>query len=415
MAHQPQLYDLVEELDRCTNCGLCHGICPVYLLTGDEWTSARGKINLLRGLISGELIPTHRLVDVFNQCLLCYGCQSVCPAGVRTENLWIAAREILAREVGQTFAKKVAFRGFLGKPGMMKWGLKLARLTQTLLFPNKLQYRHLPSGLTIPRLGSRTLLDDLPDRVPAVQHPPKGRIGYFVGCMSNYLLPDIANSAIRVLSQLGYEVVIPHDQICCGAPAFNNGDFHTARKLAQWNMDVYLRANVDMIVTADATCGGAFTHEYSQLFGEDDPRYREFRSRCPEILTLVAQRIGEYKSSLQPMHQQVTIHDSCHLCHTQGVTVAPREIVEAIPGVEIVEKVRSEHCCGFGGSFTVLFPELADGITARRIEEIAKTGVKTVVSSSPGCILKLKEQVDRQGLDLHILHPLELLDQSFRG
>ena len=415
MPDELNIDDLIQELERCNNCGLCHGICPVYLMTGDEGTSARGKINLLRALHAGEIEPNWHIVDVFNQCLLCYGCQSVCPVGIRTEKLWITAREILARQVGQTLAKRVAFQGFLGRSGMMKFALALIRAFQWLLFPKRVQYKHLPSGLTIPRLSSRTLLDGLPEQVPAATDPPLGRVGDFVGCMSNYLLPDIARSAIQVLSKLGYEVVIPHDQLCCGAPAFNNGDFKTARKLARWNIDVFMRANVDMIVTADATCGGAFTHEYEQLFGEDDPTYREFKARCPQILTLVAQRLDALRPELHPMKEHVTIHDSCHLCHTQGVTDEPRQILEAIPGMELVEKVRSDHCCGFGGSFMVMYPEVSDSITSKRMEEAVKTGVSTLVSSSPGCILKLKEQADRQGLDLRVLHPLELLDRSLKA
>jgi glycolate oxidase iron-sulfur subunit len=404
--------NMVSELDRCINCGLCHGICPVYLMTGDEHTSARGKINLLRAMLSGELTPNSHLVDMFNECLLCYGCQSVCPAGVKTEKLWIASREFLAREVGLSLAKKVAFRGFLGHPGLFRLGLNIVRTMQGLAYPKRIQYKHLPSGLTIPRLSSRTLLDELPERVSAVKEPPIGRIGYFVGCMCNYLVPEVAQSAIRVLSKLGYEVVIPKDQLCCGAPAFNNGDFKTARKLGRWNIEVFLRAGVDMIVTADSTCGGAFTHEYGQLFGEDDPRYREFKKRCPELLTLVAQNLDRYTSSLNPLHEQVTVHDSCHLRHTRGVTEAPRRLVSAIPGVEITEKVRSDHCCGFGGSYMVFFPETSENITSARINEMVKTGAKTVVASSPGCILKLKEQADRQGEKLRVVHPLELIDES---
>jgi glycolate oxidase iron-sulfur subunit len=407
--------EFVQELDRCINCGLCHGICPVYLMTGDEYTSARGKINLLRAMLSGDLTPNSHIVDMFNECLLCYGCQTVCPAGVKTENLWITSREILAREVGQSLAKKVAFRGFLGRPAMLRLGLNLIRAFQALVYPKRIQYKHLASGLTIPRLSSRTLLDDLPDRMPAAQDPPIGRVGFFVGCMCNYLLPEVANSAIRVLSKLGYEVIIPKDQLCCGAPAFNNGDFDTARKLGRWNIDVFLRSGVDMIVTADGTCGGAFTHEYSKLFGDDDPSYREFKKRCPELLTLVSQRIGEHASDMATINEEVTIHDSCHLTHTRGITDAPRRLIDAIPGTQITEKVRSNHCCGFGGSYQVMYPETSETITSARIQEALKTGAATIVASSPGCILKLREEADRERLGLKVEHPLEMLDRSLKG
>jgi len=414
MSHFYDSDDFIAELDRCINCGVCHGICPVYLMTGDEYTSARGKINLLRAMMSDDLTPNSHIVDMFNECLLCYGCQTVCPAGVKTEKLWIASRNFLAREVGQPWSKQVAFRGFLAQPGMLRLGLALMRAVQVLTYSRKLRYKHLRSGLTIPRLSSKALLDDLPEMIPAVQDPPIGRVGFFVGCMCNYFVPEVAHSAIRVLSKLGYDVVIPKEQLCCGAPAFNNGDFKTARKLARWNIDVFLRAGVDMFVSADGTCGGAFTHEYAQLFGEDDPTYREFKMRCPELLTLVAQRLNEHQRQLRPINERVTIHDSCHLTHTRGVTDAPRRLVNAIPGVQVVEKVRSNHCCGFGGSYNVYFPQTSEAITSARLDEALKTGAEVMVASSPGCVLKLREQADRQGFRLKVLHPLELLDESLR-
>jgi glycolate oxidase iron-sulfur subunit len=415
MMEQTALDDMVSELDRCTNCGLCHGICPVYLVSGEESTSARGKINLLRALHAGELAPNAHLVDIFNRCLLCYGCQSVCPAGVRTENLWISSREFLARRVGQSLAKKVVLAGFLARPEWMRLVLKLVGILQAITFSRKIQYRHLPSGLTIPRLSSKTLLDDLPERIPAATMPALGRVGYFVGCMSNYLLPGIANSAIRVLSKLGYEVVIPHQQVCCGAPAFNNGDFKSARKLALWNIRVFLDAKVDMIVTPDATCGGAFTHEYGKLFDSSDPDYQQFKNRCQEIMSLVSRRLSDRAIPLHPVEELITIHDSCHLTHTQGMKEAPRTLLQAIPGVEIAEKLRSNHCCGFGGSYMVLYPNESENITGLRISEILKTGAATVVASSPGCILKLREQADRERVALRVVHPLELLDESLKA
>jgi glycolate oxidase iron-sulfur subunit len=405
----------MQDLDRCINCGLCHGICPVYLTTGEESTSARGKINLLRAIYEGEIRPNAHLVHIFNRCLLCYGCQSVCPSGVLTENLWITSREFLARQVGQSLAKKLAFQGFLGKPGLLKIALNVLRAVQSLIFPKGIQYKHLRTGLTIPKLSSKTLLEYLPERVPATCDPPVGRVGYFVGCMSNYLLPDIAYATISVLSKLGYEVVIPHQQLCCGAPAFNNGDFKTARKLAQWNINVFLDAGVDMVVSADGTCGGAFTHEYEKLFGEDDPKYKEFKMRCSELLTLIAKRLESMQPKRTPIPTSVTIHDSCHVTHTQGITDAPRQLMQAIPGVDITEKVRSDHCCGFGGSFNVMFPDIANEITALRVNEMTKTDAQVVVASSPGCILKLREQMDKQGLDIKVMHPLELLDESLSG
>lgn len=415
MAYLSVIEDMQQDLDRCINCGLCHGICPVYLMTGEESTSARGKINLLRALYSGELRPNSYLVHIFNRCLLCYGCQSVCPSGVLTENLWITSREFLARQVGQSLAKRVAFQGFLGQPGLLKIALKIVRAVQSLTFLKGIRYKHLPSGLTIPKLSTKTLLDTLPERVPATCDPPIGRVGYFMGCMSNYLLPDIAYAAISVLSKLGYEVIIPRQQLCCGAPAFNNGDFKTARKLAQWNINVFLDEDVDVVVSADGTCGGAFTHEYEKLFGENDPKYREFKSRCSELLTMIMKRLNILQPDRTPINKSVTIHDSCHLTHTQGITDAPRKLMEAIPGVEVVEKVRSDHCCGFGGSFNLMFPDIAEEITSQRVTEVTKTDAQLVVASSPGCILKLREQVDRQKLDIKVMHPLELLDESLNG
>lgn len=397
--------ETLAELDKCAACGVCHTVCPVYNLTGDDSLCARGRIHILRALASGELDPGKVGRNIFDRCLLCYACATACPSGVRTDRIWIQAREFFARQTGGGI-KGAALKS-ISKGDALNRLLKLGKGAQKIA-PT---LRKSVGGKFRPLLQERFLIDLLPETIPP-EGERKHRVGYFIGCVSNFFLGEIGLAAAEVLSALGCEVVIPKGQVCCGAPAFNNGEMEAAKALARRNVEVFLEAGVDIITSADATCGGSFTHEYNQLIG-GEPAFEEFSAKYREIHGLILE-LG-LPEKMKEIPAKVTYHDSCHLRHTQGVREAPRKILKALPGVDFREMADSELCCGFGGSFSLFHSGDSTKISGEKMDNAAASGAEEIAAGSPGCILKLKEEAFARRIPVKVKHTLELVAERLNS
>ncbi len=405
----PEIERHRAELEKCVTCGICHPVCPTYLLSHRELLSPRGRIVLLRRLLAGDIQPAEISANAFDFCTLCYACQTVCPAGVRTDSLFIAARSDLAASNGIDKRKQQIF-DLLEKPNRVNQVISLVSLAQKIV--GRKIVEKLAGGMAVPELRTRPYLRELPSKYEAFGSC-KLRVGLLLGCVSNYVDEHPARAVIEVLRRLGAEVVIPPGQMCCGAPAFNNGDFESARRLAKINLQIFSEADVDWIVSPDATCGGAFRHEIPMLL-EDDDEFSELAVKIAEktidFASFVVDKLDpKFPESIHgPLN--ITIHDSCHLTHTQKAQGKVRELLSRLPGVKIVEMAESTLCCGFGGSFSVGYPEQAEKWSKRKIQNILDSKVSTAVVGSPGCIIQLKQIVDRDSRNrINLKHPAEVI------
>jgi len=405
----PDIARHAAELDKCVTCAVCQSVCPSFQLSGLERLSPRGRIVLLRRLLAGDIEPEQISPDAFDFCTLCYACQTACPAGVETDLLFIAARKTLADANGIPRAKRVVF-STLEKPERVNLAVTAGSIAQKVV--GRRAVNALAGGMAVPPLRFRPLLRELADVIEPVGRR-RARVGLFVGCMANYVSNGPARASVEVLRRLGVEVVIPKRQVCCGAPAFNNGDFETARRLARRNLDIFREADVDAIISPDATCGGAFRHEYPELLSAD----KKYSAVAEEMAWLSVDWASFVLMQLDPTFPEtkqppliVTVHDSCHLAHTAGTHGNVREVLQRLPGVTIVEMEESTGCCGFGGSFSSIYPEESERWQRRKIGHIADTRAEVAVAASPGCIATLRETMARgEGPNIRLLHPAELI------
>jgi glycolate oxidase iron-sulfur subunit len=397
------------EVAKCTSCGLCKDVCPVFGLTHREAESPRGKINLLRALMDEAVDPAETSVDIFNRCLLCYACQDACPAGVQTERVWISAREILADEVGRPFAKSFILRRILPDRKLLNMAMFIGRRLPGNADSVKYQ------NLILPRPASRRLDRHLPE-ILEPQGKLIGTVAFFPGCLISHVFPGLGVQTAQVLTHLGYRVITPLDRVCCGAPAFNNGDLATGRKLAQRNLSLFTSLDVDAVLSPDATCGGAFSHEYDLLFPEGSNwrmDYLAFKDRVLNLGEFLEKAILQQAAlSFKPLPYKLTVHDSCHLKYLQHKANVPRRLLDFIPGLKIIENPQSGLCCGFGGSYSALFPNESRAITRRKLNDLRASGSNVVMVGSPGCLWKMRSEAALLGLDLKIVHYVELLWES---
>jgi glycolate oxidase iron-sulfur subunit len=223
--------------------------------------------------------------------------------------------------------------------------------------------------------------------------------------VQRFFFPHVNELTARLLSIAGYEVVIPRRQGCCGALDLHAGRLDAAR---QWARDLLATfdGQVDLVVANAAGCGSAM-REYAHWL-DDDPRALAFSRAVRDVSELLV----DADLPLRRMEETVAYHDPCHLVHGQRVRVQPRALLKKIPGLRLVDLPESDLCCGSAGVYNILEPEMADQLLELKMERIAETGARIVVTGNPGCLLQLAKGVRQRGLRVELLHPVELLDRA---
>ena len=218
----------------------------------------------------------------------------------------------------------------------------------------------------------------------------------------------------RVLDANGLEIVSAAGQRCCGALHSHGGDLEGARTLARRNIDVFEEAGVDAIAINAAGCG-AQIKEYGELL-HDDPSYAERASRVAEM----ARDVSELLADVGPrpggaLALKVTYDAPCHLMHGQRVTGPPLSMLRAIPDLELVQLRGADECCGGAGIYGITHPGLGGEIGRAKVAAVLETGAEVVVTGNPGCMMQIGAGLRMQGSRVEALHPIELLDESYRS
>jgi len=243
----------------------------------------------------------------------------------------------------------------------------------------------------------------------------RGRVGFFLGCIMTLMYPGVSRQTVRVLAHQGFDVITPKQTKCCGAPHLNEGDRQTARELALFNLDLFLKADVDYIVTDCAGCG-ATLKEYEELLEElaDHDSLAAFRNKIRDISEFLAQ-VELRTDELLPLNKSVTYHEPCHLCHAQGISLQPRDLIKQIPGIELREMNEASWCCGSAATWGLKFSGESQQVLDRKLGNVRQTGADILVTANPGCQLQLAWGVREAGLPQEVMHLMELLGQATPG
>lgn len=393
-----------EDLATCISCGLCLNDCPTYRVLEDEADSPRGRIQLIRLMVSTDETPTKELAGHLDACLVCRACETACPSGVPFGRIMEGAREVLDER---------------RQPGVIRRTLTNIGLA-TLADPGRLAlaaratdlYARSPLARLVRRAAPRPLrwATRLAPRAEGAPYRLVEKDGadlcLFAGCVMRESFGETERSTVRLLERDGRTVSAPVEQVCCGALHAHAGKGAEARSLARLNVDAFAGSSAPIVVNA-AGCG-AHLKAYGEVLAEDPAwadRAEAFAQRVRDV-TEVAKPVR--LATRRPL--RVVYQDACHLAHGQQIRKPPRALLRAIDGLTLVEIGDAERCCGSAGIYNLTHPEISAELQRQKVARILEAKPDLVVSANPGCILQVAAGLEAAGSDVPVAHLARFLD-----
>jgi len=366
----------------CIRCGACSNACPPFMaVSGHQFG------HIYNGPIGLVLTPFHHglnTADLPNTlCVQCNACQEICPVDIPLP------RQILEhRRAGRKSLRKQALVGVWKKPKVADRLLRTAA-PFTSLVPGT------------PRLAQTPYRDRV--HSSRVDGEP---LTIFASCLADRVWPESAVALERIATAAGFRVGFPKEQWCCGLIAANAGDFAAGADLSG-DLAASLRDSKGLIVTPSASCFGAFTIDAPDWGAKSDQGVRD-RMRDSTRFVLQLLESNEKLVEAKRMSLKIAYHDSCQSLRQLGLRSEPRRVLE-LAGYEVVDLPDIANCCGFGGTFSLEWPRVADRLAEWKLDAIAKTGCEVIASDNPGCLMHIDAAARKRHMKLRVAHVLELV------
>ena len=402
-----------KEALQCIRCASCLNVCPVFELVGGHvygYVYTGGIGTILTAFHHG----IEQAQDIQSLCLGCERCKEFCPGDIDIPGLIRELRNRITSQKGLPVGLKFLLETVMPNRKLFHGLIRAASVGQKPFIREGAYVRHLPlflAGLTqgrsLPAIAKKPFRDLAPGLPVASKH--KGKVGFFAGCLIDFVYPVIGESVHKTLTRMGYQVQFPEKQTCCGLPASHLGA--QSDGMAKQNISAF-DEDCQYIVTACPTCATFLKQEYPRIFRDDaewTERARSFADKTVDFSSLLHQEgyIPEKKKD----REKITYHDSCHLKRKLKVSKEPRELLTGA-GYELMEMKWPDRCCGFGGSYSLRFPEISGPILEAKINDIKETGASVVATDCPGCLLQLTGGLYARGCrDIRVAHTAELLTQ----
>lgn len=394
-----------EPMD-CMRCGLCLRSCPTYQISGDEQEGPRQRIRTLGRLLLEKQPVAAEAVGHLQNCVQCRSCEAVCPSHMdygelfqQAQSQWQANRK---RSAWGTLALYLVAR-----PSWMKAAIPLLRFYRASGLGWLLRKSKLLKFIGLEhadKLAPHPVLQGLKPRYPAADE--KGIVALFSGCINDRFDRSTLLAAIQVLNHIGYSVVVPGGQNCCGAIHLHNGDRDTGERLLRHNIEVFSDLPVSAVIYCATGCGSQM-QDYSRLVSDDQGRAVAFTDKLFDICDFVERHWPE-RLTLQPCDASVLVHEPC----TQGNALQNQQAVyrllQRIPCLNVKELQDNHLCCGAGGSYMLTHPNNAEKMREPKWRHILESRADMLVTTNIGCALHLNEFSNRKK-QLAVVHPIRLI------
>lgn len=417
-----------EKILDCVHCGLCLPTCPTYVALGTEMDSPRGRVYLIRQVQEGKLGITDSFVEHMYSCLVCRACETACPSGVQFGSLMERARGQIERHyrrpVTSRLARWLGYRVVLPNQAVLRTVVTLIALYQRSGLQALVRKSGLLTLLGAEQAQREALLPDVPslaDRQPLPELTPakgerRGKVALLAGCIMQEVFQPTNRATIRVLSENGWDVVVPRTQGCCGALHVHEGELEQGKDLARRDIAAFEAADVDYVVTNVSGCGSVMK-EWGELL-DHDPAWKARAKRVAAKVRDVSEVLangGPLQGRLGRLDLTVAYHEACHLAHGQKIRQDPRVVLKQIPGVTLTEIRESDWCCGSAGVYNIVHPDLSMRILDRKMSRIGEVKADVLATGNPGCMIQIQKGMERAGLRMPVVHPVDLLAQSYEA
>ncbi len=403
-----------REVLRCIRCGACANLCPIYGLVGGH-NYGHVYIGAIGLILTYFYHGRQNARAIVRNCLNCQACRSLCPARIDLPRLIkkVYAR-ILAEEERRPLKNQVLAK-VLPDRRLFHTLLRQAYVAQKPLAKGQPLIRYLPRFFD-PAHGFRSLpvvarkpLRQRWKKLARPQRRPGLRVAFFAGCLVDFVYPEQGEALLALLRERPIDLDFPLEQTCCGLPAAMMAEEETARRVARQNLRALDPTAHDFVLTLCASCASFLKEGYPKLLAREPA----WAARAE----LLAARVVDFSSFLRQVLEieppatkgpKTAYHAPCHLCRGLGVHQAPRELIQAA-GLEYLPLDNEEECCGFGGSYSLDFPEVSARVLDRKLREVEKSGARLLVTDCPGCVLQLRGGLDQRGSPIQVMHLAEAL------
>lgn len=409
---------LFSQIFRCVRCGACANVCPVFRLVGGH---KMGYIYIgAIGLILTYFFHGHDKAKVLCQnCVGCEACKNVCAGGIDLPRLIREIRSRLTEEEGNPLPMSLLSTVMKNRKLFHRL-LKYAAFAQKPFTRGTAFQRHLPAIFlgkhdfkALPAIADKSFRDRWPSISPRVEKP-RYKVALFGGCAQDFVYPEQLEAAVKVLAAHGVAVDYPEAQTCCGLPLEMMGQRPASKEVARQNVEAFSSGEYDAIITLCASCASHLKHSYPEIL-QGDPllfKAQAFADKVTDFSSFIHDVLGLGPDDFNNTGEKTTYHAACHICRGLGVREAPRALIA--DAADYVPCNEEEVCCGFGGSYSMKFPEISAQLLEKKLNNIGETGASRVVMDCPGCIMQIRGGVEKRNMDVKVSHIAELLAENMK-
>ena len=406
---------LFSQALRCIRCGACANVCPIYKLVGGH-NYGHVYIGAIGLILTYFYHGRENARAIVRNCLNCQACKSVCASGIDLPHLIKEVYSVIKGVEGKKPAKNILLNRALKNRRFFHFLLRRAASMQRpvvkdgyirhlpMLFSSEHGFRSLPAI-------ARTPLRDMWESINPRVKDPRYRVALFGGCLVDFVYPEQARALIKLVQGHGVQLEYPVEQTCCGLPAQMMGENETAKDVAVQNLRGVDPADYDYILTLCASCGSHLKENYPKLLGGEpalEVKALQLRDKIIDFSSFMTRVLKIDPKEFGISNKKVAYHSPCHLCRGLGITKEPRELLSTA-GLEYVPAKDEDVCCGFGGSFSIDFPEISAELLKRKLDNAEATGAEVLVTDCPGCVLQLRGGMDQRGSKIEVKHIAEVV------
>ncbi|MEM3610299.1 MAG: LUD domain-containing protein [Candidatus Anstonellales archaeon] len=408
---------IANEALKCIRCGSCANVCPVYGVLGghvfgDIYT---GPIGLINTVLYGNETKGESLLKL---CIGCKACSAICPAGIDIQKLISDLNIGLTEKHQANSVNKIIYSSILGHPDTFKTLMKVGSIVQKPIqkdnayLVNKLKWLSSDKESThiLPIISSKTF-SELYKQYHKYNTKCHKKVFFYPGCAIEYFYPDIGISLVKLLEKIGIMVDIPEKAVCCGLPAIHAGDANSAKKIILNNIkNMKESENYDAFLTLCPTCGSTIKEDFAHYLSNNINEFKKLSNTLPKVQSLSMFLDKNNIKLVLKNGIKVTYHLPCH--QNRGMGFSAESILKEIFSDNFIPMKEPDSCCGFGGSFSVSYPNISDAILDKKIENIVATQADIVLTDCPGCIMQIKSGIIKKGLNIKVMHLAEFFEKS---